>query len=175
MITEYFLIGEVLRPQGIRGEAKLRCDAADPEAFRKVTTLYWKDGDAYTPVEARTSRVDGGFAYTTFAGCTRPEDVEKLRGRSVYVDRAHAAPLQEGEYYLSDLIGCGVFDRQGQQIGVLRDVLQYGPTDIYVLDTPKGELMAPALPHVFIATDVAASRITADEERLPEVAVLQER
>ncbi len=173
MITEYFLIGEVLRPQGIHGEAKLRCDAADPEAFRRVTTLYWKDGDAYIPVEAHTSRVDGGFAYTTFAGCARPEDVEKLRGRSVYVDRAHAAPLHEGEYYLSDLIGCEVFDRQGGRIGVLRDVLQYGPTDIYVLSTPRGELMAPALPHVFIETDVAGNRITADEERLPEVAVLQ--
>ena len=172
MLTQFFLIGEVLKPQGIRGEAKLCWDAADPETSLAWDTLYFRDGDSYQPVSVRVHRLDGDFAYVQFSGCSTPEDVERLRGREVYIDRAHASPLPEGGYYLSDLKGCRAQDEAGKELSVLTDVLQYGPTDIYVFRTAKGELMAPALPDVFVETDVAANIIRVNTKRLSEVAVV---
>ncbi|MBR6028780.1 MAG: 16S rRNA processing protein RimM [Clostridia bacterium] len=171
MLNEYLMIGEVLKPQGVRGEAKIRPYTDDPEAFRRWKTLYLEAGGVYTPVAAACSRVHDGFAYVTLAGCAKPEDVEKLRGRKLYIDRAHAAPLPEGEVYIADLIGCEAVDEKGQHIGRVTDVLQHGPVDVYVFDTPRGEMLAPALKAVFPETDVAARRLTVDSERLAEVAV----
>ena len=171
MMNEYLMIGEVLRPQGVRGEAKIRPYSDRPEAFLEWKTLYLEEGGQYTPVAARCSRVHDGFAYVTLDGCTNPNDVEQLRGRRLYIDRAHAAPLAEGEVYIADLIGCEAVDENGNVVGRVTDVLQHGPVDVYVFDTPKGEMLAPALKAVFPITDVAARRITVDSQRLMEVAV----
>ena len=174
----FFLVGEVLRPQGIRGEAKVRPYAANPGDFLKWKTLYVKEKangqDSYRPLKAACSRVHDGFAYITLEGCTSPDDVEKLRGAELYIDRDHAAPLDEGEYYVQDLIGCEAVDGEGHVLGVLEDVLQYGTVDTYVFRTPRGTLMAPALEKVFPETDVEGKKILVDMERLEEVAVFED-
>ena len=172
MLTPYFQVGEVLRPQGVHGEAKLSVWAQNPDDFKRWTTLYLKRGDAYEPIRARCSRVHDGFAYVTLGDCASPEDAEKFRGESVYIDRAHAAALPEGMYYISDLIGCRALDEEGRELGVMTDVLQHGPTDVYVFRTPKGgSMMAPALPDVFTEKDVEACVLRVCAARLEEVAV----
>lgn len=173
-MNDYMMIGEVLRPQGVRGEAKVRPFAADPDAFLGWTTLYLQTGSTYTPIGAKCSRVHDGFAYITFAGCTSPDNVEKLRGKQLFIDRAHACALDEDEVYIADLIGCEAVDEAGRTVGTLTDVLQNGPVDVYVFKTQKGTMMAPALLAVFPAVDVAARRISVCSDRLSEVAVLED-
>ena len=174
MLNAYFMVGEVLRPQGVRGEAKIKPYASNPDDFKRWKVLYLKDGDAYRPVSAKCSRVHDGFAYLTLEGCSSPEDVEKLRGRELYVDREHASPLGEDEVYISDLIGCEAVTREGETVGTLVDVLQYGHVDTYVFRTRRGSMMAPALKAVFVETDVENRRLTVDRERLEEVAVFED-
>ena len=173
-MTEYLMIGEVLKPQGVRGEAKIRPYAANPEDFRRWTTLYLREGDDYVPVAASCSRVHDGFAYVTLEGCDAPEAVEALRGRELYIDRAHAAPLDEGAVYICDLIGCEAVDERGESVGTLTEVLQNGPVDVYVFRRGRGTLMAPALKAVFPAVDVEHKRISVDSARLSEVAVYED-
>lgn len=172
MLTPFFLIGEVLRPQGVRGEAKVAVYAMNPDDFKAWKTLYLKRGESYEPIGAACSRVHDGFAYVTLAGCASPEDVEKLRGESLYIDRAHAAKLPEGMNYISDLIGCVATDEDGRALGTLREVLQHGPTDIYVFETESRKTwMAPALPDVFPEKDVERNVIRVCSARLKEVSV----
>ena len=172
-MNEYMMVGEVLRPQGVRGEAKVRAFASDPDDFMRWKTLYLKKDDSYAPIGARCSRVHDGFAYITLEGCANPEDVEKLRGTELYIDRDHAAELGEGEVYIADLLGCTAVDEQGNEIGVLKDVLQHGPVDVYVFKTKKGTMMAPAVLKAFPEVDVEARVIRVDSERLAEVAVFE--
>ena len=173
-MNEYLLIGEVLRPQGVRGEAKIRPYAANPEDFRRWTTLYLQNGTSYTPIGCACSRVHDGFVYATLEGCANPDDVEKLRGRKLFIDRAHANALEEDEVYICDLIGCEAVDESGAVVGTLTDVLQHGPVDVYVFRTSRGVMMAPALKAVFPRVDVAARRIDVCAERLQEVAVVED-
>ena len=173
-MQRFLMIGEVLRPQGVRGEAKLRSWAADDDMFLEWDTLYFRRGESesYEPVKMRCSRVNDGFAYVTFEGCASPEDVERLRGRKVYIDREHAAPLPEGSVYIADLIGCKAVDETGREIGTFTDVLQNGPTDVYVLRAPNGTgLMAPALKDAFVDLDVGAGVVRVNRKRLREIAV----
>ena len=172
-MNEYLLIGEVLRPQGVRGEAKIRPYAANPEDFRRWTTLFLQSGTDYAPIACACSRVHDGFVYATLGDCANPDDVEKLRGRRLFIDRAHANALEEDEVYICDLIGCDAVDETGAVVGTLTDVLQHGPVDVYVFRTPRGTMMAPALKAVFPRVDVAARRMDVCAERLQEVAVVE--
>ena len=173
-MIEYLMIGEVLKPQGIKGEVKIKPYAANHDDFRRWKTLYVKQGDTYAPVKMKCSRVHDGFVYATLGDCASMEDAEKLRAMQLYVDRAHANPLEEGEVYISDLIGCEGIDEDGKSIGKLTDVLQHGVVDVYVFKAKGTSVMAPSLKAVFPTVDVAEKRISVIREKLDEVAVWEE-
>lgn len=149
MVTPYLLVGEVLKPQGIRGEAKLKAHAADPGMFLHWRTLYRKNGDSYEPVSVRCSRVNDGFAYVTMEGCTTPEDVDRLRGLQLYIDRAQAEQPDDNSTFIADLLGCEAVYEDGETMGVLTDVLQHGSVDTWVFKCGRKSMMVPALLRVF--------------------------
>ena len=174
MSVSYLMIGEVLRPQGVRGEVKVKPYAAEPEMFLDWMTLYMKEGESYVPHEAHCSRVHDGFAYVTLGDAQTREAAEALRGKELWIDRAHAAQLPEDAVYISELIGCKAVDEKGEEIGTLTDVLQYGSVDTYVFKTPRGSMMAPALKRVFTAVDIDAQVIRVQSDALAEVAVFED-
>ena len=173
-MQEYMMIGEVLKPQGVRGEVKVKPYAADPYAFEDWETLYIKKGEQYEAIASDCSRVHDGFVYLTLGDCSSMDDAEKLRGTQLYIDRAHAAELDENEIYICDLIGCVAVDESGNEIGTLVDVLQHGMVDVYVFRTKRGSMMAPAILAAFPEVDVNARRISVCSERLQEVAVFED-
>ena len=171
MLSEYLLIGQVLRPQGIKGQVKVRPDTDDPERFLDLETVYLKKGDAYEPVTVDEISVRDDGVYLRLAGAQSRDEAEKQRDWMLYVDRAHAVELGENETFICDLIGCKAVDTQGNELGKVTDVLQPGGNDVYVIKTPKGEMLLPALKHVIPTVDVEKGVIIIDEKRLPEVAV----
>ena len=174
-MQEYLMIGVVLKPQGIRGECKIRSYAADPERFRAWKTLYLQEGDVFTPLPLRVHRIQDGFVYAFPGSCSTPEDAEKLRGRELFIHRSQAASPEEGGTLIADLLGCEAIDEQGQAIGTLTDVLQHGAVDTWVFRTPAGgTLMAPALLAVFPEVNAGEKRIRVRAARLAEVAVREE-
>lgn len=171
MLAEYLLIGEVLRPQGIKGQVKVRPDTDDPYRFEELDWVYVKKGDAYEKAEIADVSVRDDGVYLRLAGVNDRDAAEKQRGMMLYVDRAHARELEENETFICDLIGCKAVDLRGNEIGVVKDVLQPGGNDVYVIRTPKGEMLLPALKHVVPEIDVEKGLMIIDEKRLPEVAV----
>ena len=171
MLSEYILIGQVLRPQGIKGQVKVRPDTDDPGRFEELEFVYLKKGDSYEqlPVDEVSVREDG--VYLRLNRAQTRDEAEKQRGWMLYIDREHARPLAENETFICDLIGCKAVDTQGREIGVVQDVLQPGGNDVYVIKTPKGEMLLPALKHVVPVIDLKNGIMTVDEARLPEVAV----
>ena len=170
-MQDYLMIGTVLKPQGIRGEVKIKPYAARVEMFSSWKELYLEDRGAYTPVPLKVTRIHEGFVYAFLAGSSSADDAEAFRGRDLYIDRAHAAPPEDGAVYIADLIGCEAVDGDGNPVGVLTDVLQYGSVDTWVFRTPSGTMMAPALLSVFTQVDAEAGRILVCAEKLREVAV----
>lgn len=173
MLSEYLLIGEVVRPWGIKGFVKVRPETDDPDRYYDLEFVYAKkEGEKEyirMPVQDVNVRDDG--VYLRLNGVQDCNDAEKQRALMLYVDRAHAVELDEDTNFICDIIGCEVYDTQGTRIGVVKDVLQPGANDVYVLKTPKGEMLVPALKKVFPVTDVENKRIIADEKILPQVSV----
>ena len=170
-MNEYLMIASVLKPQGVRGECKLRSYAADIEQFHRWTTLYMKEAEKYVPVSVRTVRIRDGFVYAHLDGSSSADAAEHFRGRDLYLDRAHAAPVDEDADLIADLIGCEARDENNIPVGTLTDVLQYGTVDTWVFTTPEGTLMVPALKAVFPEVDVMRKSVLVIREKLEEVAV----
>lgn len=170
-MNDYLLIASVLKPQGVRGECKLRSYAADIERFHQWNTLYLKKDDSYIPVALRTVRIRDGFVYAHLDGSDTADAAERFRGCDLYVNRAGAAPVEEDAELIADLIGCEARDENGEVIGVLTDVLQYGTVDTWVFRSGRSTLMAPALKAVFPEVDAEKKTILVIRDRLEEVAV----
>ncbi len=175
MKTDYIEIGEIVKPQGIRGEVKLRAMTSDMSRYARLETVYLKEGGAYIPRKVIKGRSYDGFAFLQLEGVHDRNEAELLRGKMVYVDREHAIELTEDENFVCDLIGLAAENTKGEPIGTLRDVLSPNAIcDVYVFDTPRGEMMLPALRRVVKAVDVTSGRIVLDEDVLPEVAVWED-
>jgi len=175
-MNDYLMIGEVLKPQGLKGECKIKPCAADLSLFETWDTLYLLRKEEVLSLPFRLSRIHEGFVYAFLGACRSPQDVERYRGEKLYVDRAHAAPLQEGEHYIADLIGCAAVDGQGRSLGILKEVLQNGPVDTWVFSAVPGSraFMAPALLRVFPEVDLDERIIRVDASALEEVAVFED-
>ena len=175
MLAEYVQIGKIVKPQGIRGEVKLRAMTEDMTRFSRLETVYLKQKGAYVPRRVLGGRSYDGFAFLKLEGVTDRDQAEALRGCEVYVDRAHAIELGEDENFVCELVGLQAQDSHGEVIGRLRDVLKPNAVcDVYVFDTPRGEMMIPALKRVVKTVDVDAGVMTLDSAALAEVAVWED-
>ena len=173
MKQEHLLIGEITKPQGIRGEVKVRHYTDDPDRFYDLETVLIPDGAAFREIAVTGARVNGDDVFLTLEGIADRNEAEKMRGLKLYVDRAHARELPEDEVFIADIIGLPAFDTKGNPIGTLTEVLTPGGVDVFVFKTPKGNLMAPGLKDVLAEVNVEEGRIVLNEVRLAEVSVYE--
>ena len=175
MKQDYLLLGEIVRPQGIRGEVKVKHYTDDPERFYDLETVFLRRGESYLPIEVLEARVQKDDVYLLLDGVSDRNEAEKLRGSQLFVDRANAKELDEDEVFIADILGAKAYDTKGNEIGVLKDVLTPGGVDVFVFKTPKGNLMMPALKTVLLELNAEEGRIVLDENRLSEVALYEDR
>mgnify|MGYP000966516253 CR=1 FL=1 len=77
------------------------------------------------------------------------------KGRDLWIPREEAQELGEDEYYVADLIGMDVLLENGEKFGVLRDVMETGANDVYVIDTDEhGEVLVPAIRECILDVDI---------------------
>ena len=138
--------------------------AEDFCAFKRV----FLDGAEYKILSVR---VGDGAVYLGLRGVPDRNAAELLRGKLLTLPREDAPALEEGRYYIADLLGAVVSDEAGEEIGILSDVRQ-AATDIYTVKSGEKEIMFPAVKGVIVKIDVEGKRITVDKKRFGEVAVL---
>ena len=163
-MPETIVIGEVLKPQGVRGEIKVKPlldDAADMRSFKKV----YIGGKEYKVLSCRT---DAQTAYLALSGIADRDAAELLRGKEIEALRADAPALEEGRYYIVDIVGCDVIADSGERLGQIADVIP-AHTDIYVLHNGEKEGMFPAADGVILEVDTESKIITVDKKRFFEV------
>jgi len=141
------VIGEILRPHGVRGELRMRVLCHDPQALRQLEYIYLADSDTSQErarVDVLRIRFNKAYALLSLDGCDRREHADKMRGKLVYCDIEQLPPLNEGEYFLFQLTGLLVV-ADGNEVGRIREVLETGANDVYIVESADGgELLIPA-------------------------------
>ena len=101
------------------------------------------------------------FVILKFKGIDNINDIEKYKGKSLYVTRDQAVELGEDEYYLADLIGMEVYLEDGSRFGTLTEVMETGANDVYCVETQEhGEVLLPAIHQCILRVDVEKNRMT---------------
>jgi 16S rRNA processing protein RimM len=160
-------VARVLRPHGRRGEVATEILTDFPDRLTRLNHIYLSGGAAEPrQVNVRgcwLSQSRGGQAIFHFEGCDSISDAEKLVGLEVQIPIADRVPLPGGSYYVSDLIGCKVFDCDGREIGPVRDVQFTGEdtpgTPLLVIEAPEGELLVPLAQEICTRVDLAGRSI----------------
>lgn len=166
MVNDTLTVATVLKPQGIRGEVKVRAltdSAEDLAAFKKLII----DGEEYSVLSVRAQ---GEFAYLMLRGIADRNAAELLRGKDVEVLRSEVPELPEGRYYIVDLIGCEVRTERGDLLGKITSVTP-AKTDIYTLSKDGREITFAAADGVITDVDLEARKMTVNGKRFREVSL----
>lgn len=166
---KYLLLGEVLRPHGIRGELRVRLLTDHPERINQLEQVFLGSGvdaDDAQPFSVQHMRRNQEYGLLKLKGIDDRNAADLLRGLFVMVDFENAVPLEEGEFYLFQLIGLTVQLEDGSTLGTLVEVLETSANDVYIVDSPTyGEVLVPVTDETIINTDIDAGVVTV---RLPE-------
>jgi len=161
-------LARLVRPHGLRGEVAAEILTDFPARLPKLKNVHLWDGrNAPRAAAVRScwlSQSHGGQAIFHFEGADSVDDARRLVGLQVQIPRSERAPLDSGRYYVSDLIGCEVWEEGGGRIGSVKDVTTTG-TSVLEIETPQGELLVPLAEAICVRIDTAARRI---DVRLPE-------
>ena len=166
-MTDKLNVGEILKPQGIRGELKVKPFTDDAEVFRDFERIFVEE----TPYKVLSVRTGGDMVFLGLKGVADRNAAELLRGKQLYIPREEAPLPEEGRYYIVDLLGCSVVTDAGDVLGKLTGVRQ-AATDIYTLHDGTREVMFPVADGVVTAVDIGAGKIVVNKKRYFEVAVL---
>lgn len=141
----YLECGKIINTHGVAGGVKLESWCDTPNVLAKLKTLYFKNGESYTPVNVLGASVFKRFVIATLEGVCDIDSAASLRERVVYAKRTDL-PIKEGQHFIADLVGLPVIDAAtSEKYGVVTDVINTGASDIYVINSENGEKMMPAV------------------------------
>lgn len=167
---DYIVVGEVLKPQGIKGELKVRPLTDDAARFRKLRTVYFDD----IPYKIASCRIDS-FVYVKLDGIDTRNAAESFVGKQLKIDRIHAVSPKEGSYFIVDLIGCRIVGRSGVLLGTIRDIDNFGSADVITAHTADKKVFRfPFLNRIVSDVDIESKTVTVIEKELEAVSVYED-
>ena len=154
-------VGVFANTHGVRGEIKVFPTTDDVTRFKKLKTLYLDKGAELMKLEVSSVRFFKNMVIMKFKGIDNINDIEKYKGKDLLIERKQAVPLQENEYFICDIIGSKVVTEDGQEVGTLKEVLQTGANDVYVVKTAEGkEVLLPVIDECVLDVDTDEKIVT---------------
>lgn len=159
-----FEIGTIVKPQGIRGELRVFPTTDDPARFSLLVgeeILLRDTKNAETPYKLLQARPHKGLVIIKLDGVNDRNMAETLVRNIIAIPDEKALPLEDGEYFVRDLIGLDVVTQTGEHIGKLSKVLNTNANDVYVIDPAEGDsFMIPAIKSVVLNVSLQDKKMT---------------
>ena len=151
------VIGKIVAPHGVRGDIRILPLTEKPEQFLDLDYLLLHDGRKLTIKHARFHK---RMVLVTTEEIKSMNEAELLRDQEVLIKAEDLPELEEGQFYVADLIGLPVFDEEGKQIGTFKDSLSTNSYDVYVIEKKKKkDILLPALKIYVKEINLAEKRI----------------
>ena len=148
-------VGVISSTHGVRGEVKVFPTTDDVKRFKKLKKVILDTGKEQLPLEIEGVKFFKQFVILKFRGIDNINDIEKYKGKRLLVDREHAVKLKKDEYFIADMIGMDVFTEEGELFGALKDVMETGANDVYVIEMTDGkEVLVPAIKQCILDVDI---------------------
>ncbi len=161
MNENYFIIGDIVNTQGIKGEMRVIPCVDDVTRFKLLDKVYIDKKGNITEFEVENVRYHKQFVLLKLKGIDDMTAAERLKGSIVKITEDMAIPCEEGEYYIKDLYDMNVVSDEGEELGIITDVLFTGANDVYVITPKEGkDILIPAIKQVVLDVDVENKKMT---------------
>ena len=170
LMEQFLRIGIITSPHGLSGEVKVYPTTDSLNRFKEVKRVILRTAGKEIETEITGARFFKNMAIIKFEAFDNVDQVNRLQGTDIMIRREDGQKLEEGEYYIADLIGCRVVSEEdGSLVGTLKDVLQTGANDVYLVQaaegvkaaTKSGEILLPVIPQCIKKVDIENMVITA--------------
>ncbi len=158
-MEDVFQVGVISTTHGIAGEVKVFPTTDDMNRFKKLKEVILDTGKETQLLHIQQVRFFKNMVIVKFKEFQSINDVERLRGKSLYVTRENAVKLQKDEYFIADMIGIQVVSDEGEDLGILQDVMQTGANDVYVVEKDGEELLIPAIKDCILSVNVEEGKM----------------
>ena len=160
-MEQFLQVGVISSTHGLRGEVKVFPTTDDAERFLDIEYVLLDTGKELRRLNIQNVKFFKNLAILKFEGIDNINDIEMYKGRELWIPREEAQELGEDEYYVADLIGMDVLLENGEKFGVLRDVMETGANDVYIVDSVEhGEVLLPAIKECILDVDIETNTMT---------------
>ena len=153
-------IGQIVNTFGIKGFVKVNPWVNDVTRFDDLKKVYIKIRKEQKELEIEEVKYHKNQVLIKFKGIETIEQSEVYRNAILEISREDAIPLEEGEYFIADLLESEVYTDEGEKLGILEDIFNTGSSDIYVVKNELGKsILLPRIDDVIKEIDVENKKI----------------
>ena len=157
---QYLEIGQIVNTFGIKGQVKVVPFTDNVKRFEELKKVYIVNKKQRLEVEIENVKYHKNMVLLKFKGLEKIEDVEIYKNYYLEIDRKDGKPLEEGEYYIVDLIGLDVYSDEGTHLGKVDDIYNTGSNDIYVVKDELGkQILLPYIDEVVKEINLESHKI----------------
>ena len=139
-------VGVITTTHGVRGEVKVYPTTDEPERFLDLEYVLLDTGKELRRLDIKNVRFFKNLVILKFDGIDNINDIERYKRCPLLVERKDAVALEEDEYFIADMIGIQVVTEDDEPFGTLKDVMETGANDVYVISMTDGEeVLVPAI------------------------------
>ncbi len=152
---EYVIVGCFGRPRGVSGEINIIPLSDYPERFHKKETFWIESESGYITLDLVSIRFISGKPAARIEGYDSREQARLLTNKYLYIRSSDLGKLPEGSFYFFDLIGCRVADRDGRELGRVKEVENYPANDVWIIEAGDGKkVLFPAVAKFIDKVDI---------------------
>ncbi len=154
-------IGKVSKPIGTRGEVKILPLTQDKQRFVNLTAVRLGNDSANAEFKKIIGvRIDNKQVVITFNGVETIEEAEKIKDQYLFVKEEDIVKLQNGTYFLDDIVGCEVVTEEQIVVGKVTDLFSLPMNDLWIVKKGMKEILIPAVKAIIRQVDIKNKRIT---------------
>ena len=160
-MQEYFEIGQIVNTHGVKGHVKVKPFTDDVEQFETLGTILVVKNKETIEMEIEEVKYHKDMVLLKIKGIDDMTAAERYKGCYIKIRRSQARELEEGQYFIADIIGSDVYTDDGTYLGKVDDIYNTGSNDIYVVKDELGkQILLPGIKDVILNVDIENQKVT---------------
>ncbi|MCE1225685.1 MAG: ribosome maturation factor RimM [Geobacteraceae bacterium] len=156
-------VGRISGTHGIRGQVRLHSYSGNIESLQAAKSVLLRSPAGNTrQAQLKRAAFHSGKFLLTLDGFDTIEKSQELTGYELFLQRDQLPAPDADEYYWQDLLGLSVVTTEGQELGTLKDILETGANDVYLVrnEITRHEYLIPAIGSVITSINLQTRIMT---------------
>ena len=159
---EFTWIATIVGARGVGGELRVKYFTDNPEYYLNTKLFFLENQRKLFPSSVLSLKPAKKGWLIVLKGIETRDDAEKIKGCRLLIPDKQLKPLEKNEFFVHQLIGCRVEDKNGCFLGNVTDFLETGANNVFEVQNGKNEFLIPDVPHVVLELDIEKQRIIVD-------------